>query len=241
MEPAVSVRPRWKNLEFQSEALCEEEISWNVCLVVEGEMDEEVLDDKEELSEGSRAVRGRQKRMMTPTLGERQEPERTHIPYRSWCRHCVAGRAGYSAHRGRRFAVAVEEDKEMKQVSYDYCFRRDQPGSESAKILVSKDRATRMVSAHVVPFQGAVIHWVIQQCARDLERLGHCGQITLKSDQETAIVDVLTEIANLHGSPRTLLERLPIADSQSNGFIERGNRSVEEMTRLILFDLSSRV
>ena len=39
----------------------------------------------------------------------------------------------------------------MKQVSCDYCFMRDQPGSESAKILVSKDRATRMVSAHVVP------------------------------------------------------------------------------------------
>ena len=121
------------------------------------------------------------------------------------------------------------------------CFMRDQPGSESAKILVSKDRATRMVSAHVVSLKGAVIDWVIHQCARDLERLGHSGQITLKSDQETAIVDVLTEIANLHGSRRTLLERLPIADSQSNGFIERGNRSVEEMTRVILFDLSSRV
>ena len=152
-------------------------------------MDEEVLDDKEEPSEESRAVRGGQQRMMTPTLGERQEPERTHIPYRSWCRHCVAARAGYSAHRGRRFAVAVEEDKEMKQVSYDYCFMRDQPWSESAMILESKDRATRMVSAHVVPFKGAVIDWVIQQCARDLERLGHDGQIILKSDQEPAIVE----------------------------------------------------
>ena len=52
---------------------------------------------------------------------------------------------------------------------------------------------------------------------------------------------VLREIANLRGSRRTLLEHSPIADSQSNGFIERGNRSVEEMTRVILFDLSSRV
>ena len=59
---------------------------------------------------------------------------------------------------------------------------------ESAKILVLKDCATRMVSAHVVPLKGAVIDWVIQQCA---ERLGHYGQITLKSDQEPAIVDVL--------------------------------------------------
>ena len=40
----------------------------------------------------------------------------------------------------------------MKQVSYDYCLMRDQQGIESAKILVSKDRAARMVSAHVVPW-----------------------------------------------------------------------------------------
>ena len=79
-----------------------------------------------------------------------------------------------------------------------------------------------------MPVKGAVIDWVIQQCAQDLERLGHYGQIT--SDQEPAIVDVLREMANLQGSRGTLLEHLPVADSQSNGFIERGIRSVEEMT-----------
>ena len=102
---------------------------------------------------------------------------------RSWCRHCVAARAGNPAHRGRRFPTAIEEDKDTRQVSYDFCFMQDQPGMESAKILVSKDRATRMVSAHVVPLKGALLDWVIQQCARDLERLGHYGQVTLKYDQ----------------------------------------------------------
>ena len=47
---------------------------------------------------------------------------------------------------------------------------------------------------------------MIQQSARDLERLGHFGQVTLKSDQEPAIVDVLKEIANNRGSRGTLLE-----------------------------------
>ena len=104
---------------------------------------------------------------MTPTLAEREEHERTHTPYRSWCRHCVGARASNPAHRGRKFPKAVEDDKDMKQVNYDYCFMRDQPGMESAKIRVSKDRATRMVSAHVVPLKGAVFDWVIQHCARD--------------------------------------------------------------------------
>ena len=54
-------------------------------------------------------------------------------------------------------------------------------------------------------------------------------------------MDVLREIANLRGSRGTLLEHSPVANSQSNGFIERGIRSVEEMTRVILFDFSSRV
>ena len=100
-----------------------------------------------------------------------------------------------------------------------------------------------MVSAHRVLLKGAVIDCVIviQQCARDVERLEHYGRITLKSDQEAAIVDVLKEIANLRGTRGTLLDQSPVADSQSNGSIERGIRSVEEMTRVILFDLSSRV
>ena len=70
---------------------------------------------------------------------------------------------------------------------------------------------------------------MIQQCARDLERLGHNGQITMKSDQEPAIVDVLKEIANLRGARGTLSEHSPVAESQSNGFTEGGIRSVEEM------------
>ena len=106
---------------------------------------------------------------------------------------------------------------------------------ESAKILVSKDRATRTVSAHVVPLKGAVIDWVIKQCAQDLEQMGYFGQITLMSDQEAAVVDVWREIANLRGSRETLLEHSPVADLQSNGSIERGIRSVEEMTRVLLF------
>ena len=166
----------------------------NVCPVVEDEMDEEDMDDKEEQSEENGALRVGQNKMMTPTLAEREEHERTHIPYRIWCRHCVAARAGNLAHRSRKFAMAVEDDKDMNQESYDYCFMRDQPGMEAAMFLVLRDETTRMVSVHVVPVRGSVIGWVIQKCARDLERLGHRGQITLKSDQEPAIVDVLKEI-----------------------------------------------
>ena len=87
-----------------------------------------------------------------------------------------------------------------------------------------------MVSAHVVPMKGAIVEWVFQQCARDLERLGHYGQVTLRSDQELAIVDVLRKVANLRGSRGTLLEHSPVADSQSNDFIERGETDPNAVT-----------
>ena len=73
---------------------------------------------------------------------------------------------------------------------------------------------------------------MVHQCARDLERSGHYGQATLKSDHQSVIVDVWKEIANLRVSRGTLPEHSPVADSQSNGFIERGIKSVEEMTRM---------
>ena len=111
-----------------------------------------------------------QMKMTTPTLAERQEHERTHIAYRSWCRHCVAARASNPGHRGRKFAKAVEDDKDMKQVSYDHCFMRDQLRAESATVLLSKD------SHGVGPrdaLAGSRSGWAIQRRGRDLDRLGH--------------------------------------------------------------------
>ena len=173
-------------------------------------MGEEIMDDKEEQSEERRAVRVGQKKTVTPTLAEREGHERTHIPCQSWCRHYVAARASNPARRGRKFTKAVEDDKDMRQVSFDYFVMRDQPGLESAKILVSKDRATRMVSAHVVPLTS--------------------NALEIWSDWDT-----------LRGSRGTLSEYSPVADSQSKGFFERGIRSVEEMTKVVIFDLSRRV
>ena len=108
MEPAVSVRPCLKTHEIQTEVRHESDNSLTVCPVVEDEMDEEIMDDKEEQSEESRAARVGQKKTVTPTLTEREEHERTHIPCRSWCRHRVVARAKQSCslrpqvHKGGR-------------------------------------------------------------------------------------------------------------------------------------------
>ena len=114
MESAVSVRPCLKTHEIQTEVHHESNNSLNVCPVVEDEMDEEIMDDTEEQSEASRAGRVGQKKTVTPTLGEREEHERTHILDRSWRRHCVAARARQSCssrpkvHTGRSEMIRHE-------------------------------------------------------------------------------------------------------------------------------------
>ena len=44
-----------------------------------------------------------------PTKSEREIHEATHVPYRSWCRHCVRGRGRNAPHTRRG-----EEDEEIK-------------------------------------------------------------------------------------------------------------------------------
>ena len=63
----------------------------------EAEMDEAGSERGDEVQEG-RMSKG-QKPPKEPTKAEREEHERTHCPYRSWCKHCVKSRARNSPHR----------------------------------------------------------------------------------------------------------------------------------------------
>ena len=55
-------------------------------------------------------------RPYTPTRTEIYEHEVTHLPYRSWCRHCVHGRGVSSPH-----VKAEKKDNIGITISIDYC------------------------------------------------------------------------------------------------------------------------
>ena len=67
--------------------------------------------------------------------------------------------------------------------------------------------------------------------ALDISKCGYHGREVLRSDQEPALQDLMGEVARLRGDLPTVLEASPVGDSQSNGFVERAVRSVEEMIR----------
>ena len=196
------------------------------------------FDVDSETERETRQVRHQRRAHRPPTSEEIQEHLRTHLPYRSWCPHCVSGRGVSSQHR-RRDPGKDQVDKAT--VALDCCFLRNMPGEESIPVLVMRDRETRMLSAHAVPMKGAVVEWTAQQVVRDLERLGHHGRLVVRSDQEAALRSLVSEVARLRGDAVTIPEHSAVGDSQGNGFIERAVRTVEEMVRTLKLDLETRI
>ena len=75
-------------------------------------------------------------RPYTPTKAEVYEHEVTHLPYRTWCKHCVRGRGVSTPHR-----QGSREEKMGITISLDYCFMNgeDEDEQDVPKILIMYD------------------------------------------------------------------------------------------------------
>lgn len=201
----------------------------------EGAIAEEKHEVEPADEEGRRPMRLKQ--VVGPTMRERVEHDRLHLPYRSWCPVCVAGRGANHGHK----TVQDELGDHAPEVSFDYCFLRDYQGADYLPVLVGCDRETRTIIAHAVPNKGADVGWTAEQVCRDLKRLGHFGRVTLRSDQEPALVSFLEEVAKLRGAAGTVLEHSPVGESQANGRAERAVRTFEEILRVHKLALEGRI
>ena len=76
-----------------------------------------ILDDGFEESEGEEGVVARVRgKEWQPTAREIEEHNVSHIPFRSWCVHCVKGKAVSAGH------YRVQEDGSMPKVHMDWCW-----------------------------------------------------------------------------------------------------------------------
>ena len=162
-----------------------------------------------------------------PTVSEIVAHNRSHTPYRSWCKHCVAGRAPNLPHQPRR----PDQGALNNEIAADYCFLRNAARDVSQPVLVDRDRRTGIYIAHAVNFKGAGVEWIAKQMLRDVRKCGYHGRVVSKTTGEPAILDLMGEVARLRGDLPTVLEHGAPGDSQSNGFVERAIRSVEDMIR----------
>ena len=172
-----------------------------------------------------------------PTVDEIRTHRITHLPFRSWCRHCVAA-------RGRNFPhcrSAQPSRGEYPILHLDYCFPRNEVGGDSVGVLVGRFSDSQALISHVVPMKGAGVEWTVKQVVRDIEKMGIFGTIILRSDQEPALIDLCKSVAKERGEARTLLENSAVGESQANGKAEKAVQVIEEMARTVKLDLEEKM
>ena len=133
--------------------------------------------------------------------------------------HCFVGRGPGTQHRETR-----ADEKERRCICGSRLLLLNVGGGDYVPVIVMKDYDTRLLAAHVVLVKGADIEWASKQLVR---------RLVIRSDQEPALVNLLEEAAKMRGDSTTVLEHSLVGDSQGNGFIERGVRTIEEMVRTI--------
>ena len=131
-------------------------------------------------------------KMMDPKLPSQAEVEEhylTHLPCRSWCRHCVRGRGRAADHRTQ------DRDDGLLEFHVDYCFLSSAESPETYTVLVAREKMTRMTMATMVPMKGASQELPIRRVLSFIKELGAEGaSVVLKSDQEPAIVDPINGV-----------------------------------------------
>ena len=81
-----------------------------------------------------------------PSAEERREHELTHLPYRSWCKHCVGGRGKEAPHKKQ------DGQGELPELHLDYAFMGNEgEAGKTITMLVARERRTRMTMATAVP------------------------------------------------------------------------------------------
>ncbi len=197
-----------------------------------------------------------------PTASEVERHRCDHWPYRSWCPFCVAARAAGEQHRANRRTRGVPV------FSFDYLFitksRKILTKAEllastdeevMVKILAAYDTHGRAVFGHVVPVKGAgEDRYAVDRLVEDVRWLGY-SRISLRSDNENAILDLLTktlkelrivvvgdEDVKESGVPDQILEEHSARfDSSSNGAIENGVKRLAGMIRTHKLCLEERI
>ena len=176
-----------------------------------------------------------------PSLEAQQRHRKTHLPYRPWCRACVAARKPNWPH----LRSEPRSPDAIPEVHLDYCYMRNNRGSEALPVVVLKERDSRALAAHAMPYKGGDTEWTVKQIVRDMRRWEIKGSVIMRSDQEDALLDLVKEVVKARTAmdpgvethAREFDERSPVGESASIGFIESGIRTVEGMVRTLKFAL----
>jgi hypothetical protein len=165
----------------------------------------------------------------TPSAAEKAAHEATHLPFRSWCPECVAGRRNNPPHR----TIKDQDDSTVPEVMLDYAFIRREDEEHTLTILVMKDRGSRAVQAWRVEKKGAEDPDEVSRAVEGVRRFGHRGKILLKTDGEPAILALKEKMMQSLSDGAISIESPP-HESESNGAVDNGVKLVKGLLRVHL-------
>ena len=121
---------------------------------VVAETPHEESERKEEVEEGRDAQGG--PGPITVSNEEREQHNRTHCPFRSWCKYCVRGRGKKMAHQSRTDEEKKEEAKNaVPKISTDYFYlSQEDEDQEKNPLIVMTDESTGEKYARLVGKKG---------------------------------------------------------------------------------------
>ena len=144
--------------------------------------------------------------MRSPSLpndAEVEEHKKTHLPFRSWCLHCVRGKGKQAEYR------RMTQEEVGPELHTDFAFMGDEESEELLSILVVKERMTRMLMSTVVQAKSSA-EFAAKRTFAFLREIGASTlATTVKSDNEPATSAMVTQIAKLraaHGGQRFRVE-----------------------------------
>ena len=128
-----------------------------------------------------------------PSQKEVEEHERTHLPFRSWCEHCVKGKAKSHPHYKQD-----EEDVGIPTISWDYFYMKDEDSdsdeaddegegdSNSTPMIAWHDSNSKGIMAFAVPKKGED-EYAIRRATQDVCKIFGYYKMVFKGDQEPAL------------------------------------------------------
>ena len=158
-----------------------------------------------------------------PSQQEKEELEMTHLPFRSWCRHCIMGTG-----REEDCRKSMEEERQVPEVPLDYMFTGDEKEGKTLAFLVAREREMRAVLSTVVP-RKTTGEWICRRLIAWLREIGlESVDIIVKSDNEPALTSLIASWSTMRAmtsGSRMIIENSPLAVRRA-AELSRGDPSV---------------
>ena len=175
-----------------------------------------------------------------PSRAEKARHDLTHITYRSWCPHCVAGRRPSDQHRSQS-----RSSRSVPLFCSDFAFLRDAQDEDLTPVLVGRLYPSRALFATVCD---AKSHddAATRRLANFLKESG-IPRLVYKSDQESSLKLMVENALARIGKSGTFeaYEAVPeysaVGSSASNGRAERAVQTIEDQIRTLKSALESRM